>query len=147
MFDATAYFEGVSRAIKSCEGYSTISGLGVKVYPDYESWERIDWVNTIDFSSSGHRLQILEIHRKQGRDHLRKVKYHLRDGSDPKILLVDVHGRLVPFDEPCHLHFGGEVFQDDDARLRGTSLREFGFMQAFDWTCRIIEGRPLPWQE
>jgi hypothetical protein len=71
----------------------------------------------------------------------------LRDENDPKILLVDGHGRLVPFDEPCHLHIGGEVFTDDDARLRGTSLREFGFMQALDWTCRIIEGRPLPWQE
>jgi hypothetical protein len=146
LFDANQYFDLVQQTIATCDGYSNVTGRGVKIEPDGENWNRITWLNDIEFTS-GHSLRILEFHKRDGKQHLRKVKYHLMDADRRCLLRVDNHEQAVPFDDPCHIHLGNQQFDEGDPRLRGISLCGIGFPEVFSWVHKILDGTPLPWEE
>jgi hypothetical protein len=147
VFNPEEYFARVQEAINRASSYTNCTGRGLRVHlSPSRSWQLIIWENVIEFPT-GHQLHVLEIHKREGRSHLRKVKYHLMNGARECVFRVDNHDRPVPFSEPCHIHEGKTKFEDGDPQLRDTSLCEIGFLEIFDWVLRVVEDRPLPWRE
>jgi hypothetical protein len=150
LFDAETYFDTALRALASCERKlnADIVSRGVAVQGSWHSWELIVWRVTITFTS-GHVLEILESHEKKMRiKHYRKAKYHFMDADRKCIFRVDTHKDSIPFDDPCHLHFGEhETIEDGDPRLRGQSLIGIDFLTVFSWVHQYLEGKPLIWQQ
>jgi Family of unknown function (DUF6516) len=147
VFDPVVYFACVKQEIDHCSSYSTLVGDPVRIEEDPKGgrqWKIIIWTGRIEFVS-GHCLEIAEIHRMQGRTHLRKVKYHLMDAAKVCVFRLDNHDQLIPFSHPCHIHVGEKKLEHDDPQLGGTSLCEIGFLEVFPWVLKIIEGNPPEW--
>jgi hypothetical protein len=148
MFDPEEYFARVEEAIDLCSEYSTRTGQRpqIELSPTTKAWRLIVWKETIEFFT-GHKLHIFEGHKREGRDHMRRVKYHLMNDANECVFRVDNHDRPVPFSTPCHIHEGEMKFEDGDPHLQGMSLREIGFLEVMEWVLKIVEGKPLPWRE
>jgi hypothetical protein len=150
LFDPEDYFKRIDNALRTCHN-AKIERNTLRVSPEvggWGKWETIYWRFVIKWDS-GERLDISDFfQRRRRREIFRTFRYHFMDGDSGCIFRLDTHGDPIAFDACCHVHIGPkeEVFEDDDARLRGYPLSGKDFLDAFNLVHRHLKRKSMPWE-
>lgn len=146
MFDVEEYFSQVDNRLRSCRDAKIYSD-GPKVTPvgGWETWELIVWRASIEWAKHGMKLAVFDAWtRRRKKRIMRNFSYHFMRDEGACIFRLDTHGNEVPYSDPCHIHIGERTFEDGDADLRGLSLSELSFLDAFGWIHKHLKGKKCP---